>query len=402
MKGLVLVTGDDTLRAEAQAYFTGLGFEFSNEVPLDRAPDWALAADLGLLAPLASGLPNQNLAKHFGQVVALAENGGFHPRLQAARLGADGFLQRPLCPADLFDLLEDAAQAGGDAPIRVLIVDDDPIAARVTARQMDMAGMRTLSVQDPGQVLDSLKSFRPDLAIVDLYMPQCSGTELAQVIRQIATFDSLPIIFLSSEGELAAQMNAVSTGGDDFVAKGTPAALMVPLIKSRAERMRRLRRHLKTDGMTRLLTHTAFKDSLDDVLRGAEPCCLALLDVDGFRAVNAEHGHPVGDGVLKTLSRLLRHRTGADARAGRFGGEEFGLLLPAATLEDGAALVDELRAVFAGLWHHGPGGRFRASFSGGVAQGRPGDEAETLIRRALAALRRAKAEGGNRLAKDQA
>lgn len=402
MNGLVLVTGDDTLRAEAQAYFTGLGFGFSNEVPVERAPHWALAADLGLLAPLASGLPNQNLAKHFGQVVALSENGGFHARLQAARQGASGFLHRPLSPADLFDLLEDSVLPACDEPVRVLIVDDDPIAARVTARQMDMAGMQTLSVQDPAQVLDSLKSFRPDLAIVDLYMPQCSGTELAQVIRQLASFDSLPIIFLSSEGELAAQMNAVSTGGDDFVAKGTPAALMVPLIKSRAERMRRLRRHLKTDGMTRLLTHTAFKDSLDEALRAAAPCCLALLDMDGFRTVNAEHGHPVGDGVLKTLSRLLRHRTRADDRAGRFGGEEFGLLMPATTLDEAAALVDTLRGTFAGLWHHGHDSRFRTSFSVGVTQSRAGDDTETLIRRALAALKRAKAEGGNRLAKDEA
>jgi len=402
MNGLVLVTGDDTLRAEAQAYFTGLGFGFSNEVPVERAPHWALAADLGLLAPLASGLPNQNLAKHFGQVVALSENGGFHARLQAARQGASGFLHRPLSPADLFDLLEDSVLPACDEPVRVLIVDDDPIAARVTARQMDMAGMQTLSVQDPAQVLDSLKSFRPDLAIVDLYMPQCSGTELAQVIRQLASFDSLPIIFLSSEAELAAQMNAVSTGGDDFVAKGTPAALMVPLIKSRAERMRRLRRHLKTDGMTRLLTHTAFKDSLDEALRAPAPCCLALLDMDGFRAVNAEHGHPVGDGVLKTLSRLLRHRTRADDRAGRFGGEEFGLLLPATGLDEAAALVDALRGTFAGLWHHGQDSRFHTSFSAGVTQSRTGDDTETLIRRALAALKRAKAEGGNRLAKDEA
>ncbi|MBC7907492.1 MAG: response regulator [Rhodospirillaceae bacterium] len=100
------------------------------------------------------------------------------------------------------------------------------------------------AVEDPAQALDVLRDVQPDIAILDLYMPLCSGTELAQIIRQIPQFDSLPIVFLSSESELAAQMNAVSIGGDNFVAKGTPAALMNPLIHSRAARMRALRRHL--------------------------------------------------------------------------------------------------------------------------------------------------------------
>ncbi|NFV81110.1 diguanylate cyclase domain-containing protein [Magnetospirillum aberrantis] len=402
MKGLVLVTGDDALKAEAQAYFTGLGYRFSNEVPVERAPDWALAADLGLLAPLASGLANQDLARHFGQVVALADTDGFHARLQAARLGASGFLRRPLSPADLFDRLEDGIAWTSQDPIRVLIIDDDPIAARVTGRQMEMTGMATRQVEDPAQVLEALRDFRPDIAIVDLYMPQCSGTELAQVIRQIDTFDSLPIIFLSSEAELAAQMTAVSIGGDDFVAKGTPAALMVPLIRSRAERMRRLRRHLANDGMTRLLTHTAFKERLDETLRRDQSVCLALCDIDSFRAVNAEHGHPIGDVVIKTLSRLLRHRSRPGDEIGRFGGEEFALLLPATPLDEAAAMVENMRAAFAELAHSGPGGRFHASFSAGLTRSRAGESVEELVRRTLAALGRAKDQGRNRLVKDEA
>lgn len=240
MKGIVLITGDDAFRQQAQAAFTGLGLVFSNEVPVERVPHWALVADLGLLGPLAAGLPNQDLSRHFGQVVALSAEDGFHARLQALRLGATGFFQRSGAVAVLTDLL----QAANAAPIKVLVVDDDPIAARVISRQLELAGMQVVAMEDPAQALDGIRDFQPDIAILDLYMPSCSGTELAQIIRQMPRFDCLPIVFLSSEGELAAQMNAVSTGGDDFVAKGTPAALMIPLIRSRAARMRSLRRHL--------------------------------------------------------------------------------------------------------------------------------------------------------------
>ncbi|MCR6632749.1 MAG: diguanylate cyclase [Magnetospirillum sp.] len=397
MKGLVLVTGDEALKAEAADYFSSLGYGLSNEMPVERSPAWTLAADLGMLAPLAAGLPNQDLAKHFGQVVALVDRGGFHARLQAARLGATGFLERPLAAADIFALMEDRAPVSADDPIKVLIVDDDPIAARVTGRQMELAGMRVVTVEEPCRVLDSMRSFQPDLAVVDLYMPQCSGTELAQVIRQMSSFDTLPIVFLSSEAELAAQMNAVSTGGDDFVAKGTPAALIIPLIRSRAERMRRLRRHLRTDGMTGLLTHTAFQQAVDEALAAQRPACVALLDLDGFRAINASHGHPVGDAVIKTLARLLRHRTRPDDRAGRFGGEEFGLILPATSSGEAAVVVETVRAAFAGLSHAAPDGRFAATLSAGLAEARPAEDAETLIARAFAALVHAKEQGRDRL-----
>jgi len=242
MKGVILVTAEDALRQEVQSTFAGMGLGYTCEVPLERSPDWALVADIGMLAPIAAGLPNQDLSRHFGQVVALSAEGGFHARLQAVRLGASGFLERPMTAFDILDLVDDCDAA---EPIRVLVVDDDPIAARVTARQFEMVGMRVVATEDPAKVIDLLLELQPDVAVLDLYMPVCSGTELALVIRQVSEFESLPIVFLSSEGELAAQMNAVSLGGDDFVVKGTPAALMIPLIRSRAARMRRLRRHMR-------------------------------------------------------------------------------------------------------------------------------------------------------------
>lgn len=399
MKGLVLVTGDDGLRHEAEAYFTSLGLGFSKELPLERAPDWALVADLGLLAPLASGLPNQDLSKVFGQVVALSAGGGFHARMQAFRVGATAFLERPVSAADICDLVEESGMVSGDDPLKVLIVDDDPIVARVTGRQLELAGMRVMAVEDPAKAVDAILDFQPDLAVLDLYMPQCSGTELAQVIRQMRQFEALPIVFLSSEGELAAQMNAVSAGGDDFVAKGTPAALMIPLIRSRAARMRKLSRNLRVDAMTRLLPHTAFNEALRDNLavaaREGAPLSVALLDLDGFRAINDAHGHAVGDGIIKGLARLLRHRLRPVDRAGRFSGQQFGLILPTVGGAEAAAMVDALRALFAALSHYGPHGPVQASFSAGVVEAAPGDSGEDLIVQARRQVGRAKENGRN-------
>lgn len=402
MKGLVLVSGDEGLRREAEAYFTSLGVEFSNELPLERAPDRALVADLGLLAPLAAGLPNQDLTKVFGQVVALSSGGGFHARIQAVRIGATAFLERPASAADICDLLEECGGVGGDDPLKVLVVDDDPIAARVTGRQLELAGMRVVAVEDPAKAVEAMLEFEPDLAVLDLYMPQCSGIELAQVIRQMKRFEALPLVFLSSEGELAAQMNAVSAGGDDFVSKGTPAALMIPLIRSRATRMRKISRILRVDAMTRLLPHSAFNQTLQESLSAAArekgPLCLALLDLDGFRAINDVHGHGVGDGIIKGLGRLLRYRLRPADRAGRFSGQQFGIVLPGLAAGEAAAMVDSLRVIFASLSHGGAQGAFQASFSAGVVEAMPGENGEALIARVRQQVARAKDGGRNRVA----
>lgn len=401
MKGLVLVTGDEGLRREAEAYFISLGVEFSNELPLERTPDRALVADLGLLAPLAAGLPNQDLTKVFGQVVALSSGGGFHARIQAVRIGATAFLERPASAADICDLLEECGGVGGDDPLKVLVVDDDPIAARVTGRQLELAGMRVVAVEDPAKAVEAMLEFEPDLAVLDLYMPQCSGIELAQVIRQMKRFEALPLVFLSSEGELAAQMNAVSAGGDDFVSKGTPAALMIPLIRSRATRMRKISRILRVDAMTRLLPHSAFNQTLQESLSAAErekgPLCLALLDLDGFRAINDIHGHGVGDGIIKGLGRLLRYRLRPADRAGRFSGQQFGIVLPGLAASEAAAMVDSLRVIFASLSHGGVQGAFQATFSAGVVEAMPGENGEALIARVRQQVARAKDGGRNRV-----
>ncbi|MBY0431475.1 MAG: diguanylate cyclase, partial [Rhodospirillales bacterium] len=361
---------------------------------------WALVADLDRLATLAEG-NGRRLSETFAEVVALGVSGAFSDRITAVRAGAGAFLETPTTSLDIFEAVEKRLASAEEPPLKVLIVDDDPIAARVAGRPLEQAGMEVVIVSDPMWALDKLCSFRPDLAVLDLYMPQCSGTELARVIRQISSFDSLPIVFLSSEQELARQMAALSTGGDDFIAKGTPPARLIPLIRARAARMRKLRRQMHMDPMTRLLTHTAFKDALDhevaSATRGGRSLCLAMVDIDHFKSINDSHGHPVGDVVIKSLARLLRNRTRTSDHVGRFGGEEFGVALPGASLSDAVSLLESLRETFSHLQHRSGGGLFRTAFSAGVAEWRSGERTASLISRADQALYRAKANGRNRV-----
>jgi diguanylate cyclase (GGDEF)-like protein len=127
------------------------------------------------------------------------------------------------------------------------------------------------------------------------------------------------------------------------------------------------------------------------------PLCVALLDLDHFKSVNDTYGHPAGDEVLRRFSAVLREHLRTGDSLGRYGGEEFLLLLPQVTLDDAATVIDRLRRrVEAAPWHDIVPGR-GVTLSAGVAAWQPGERVEDLVARADAALYRAKAQGRNRV-----
>ncbi len=99
-------------------------------------------------------------------------------------------------------------------------------------------------------------------------MPNVNGAELVKVIRQMEEFVSLPIVYLSSEDDIAKQMEAMSVGGDDFLIKPIRASHLVALVKSRLERLKTLRQYMVRDSLTGLLNHTSFRSSPGS---GAQP-----------------------------------------------------------------------------------------------------------------------------------
>jgi diguanylate cyclase (GGDEF)-like protein len=122
-----------------------------------------------------------------------------------------------------------------------------------------------------------------------------------------------------------------------------------------------------------------------------------MMDLDDFKHINDTFGHQEGDHVLITVSKLIREAVeelGLDASGGRWGGEEFMILLPGVELEEAAALAEKLRAGIEELRFPNCSGE-TASF--GVAQARPNETADPLVFRADAALYEAKRSGKNRV-----
>jgi len=128
------------------------------------------------------------------------------------------------------------------------------------------------------------------------------------------------------------------------------------------------------------------------------PCAIALIDLDWFKRINDAHGHPVGDEVLRTFAITIFANIRPDDRFGRYGGEEFLLLLPGTAGEAASRMLDRLRGIIAELdWSaFSPG--MRVTISAGVVTLRTNDTADTFLARADSALYSAKAQGRNRIA----
>jgi diguanylate cyclase (GGDEF)-like protein len=372
---------------------------------LPRRP-WAVVVDAalvddreGVVDALLHNLGGEGLAP---LLVVVNGRPSMKAMLRAARLGADTYLERPLDVNGLVDALDDLAVSGEQEPLRVLLVDDDEAAAQRHQAVLEEAGMETAVVSDPMRVLDALVDHPADLVLMDLYMPGCSGTDLARVIHQKSEHVHLPVVFFSGEQDEVRQLEAISRAGDDFLPKNLRPDLFAASVRSKALRARSTRSRIVRDGLTGLYNHSSIKQMLQHEVERAtrqdERFAFAMLDLDHFKTVNDTYGHPAGDLVLKRLAKVLRQRLRKTDILGRYGGEEFAVLLLG--VEEGGqarAIMDEIREFFGGLTHRHEDDAFHVTLSCGVAVFPEHADAEALAEAADQALYRAKQAGRDRV-----
>lgn len=184
-------------------------------------------------------------------VIFMSVRDDFAARLTAVRSGSTHYFTKPLDIPRLVHTLDDLTSSRPRDPYRVLVVDDDPDLAAAYKLHLESAGVVATVVNNPLDAVAALHDFRPDLLLMDVYMPGCSGMELAAVIRQQDCHATLPIVFLSTETDLGRQLTAINLGGDDFLTKPVEPWHLVRSVLARARRARDLR--LSSERQSRLV-----------------------------------------------------------------------------------------------------------------------------------------------------
>ena len=334
--------------------------------------------------------------------VFISSRDDFSARLRSVRAGSSAFCPKPVNIPEMVEFLDHLTNPTPPEQFNVLIVDDEPELARLHAATLESAGMICQVVTAPEDVLSVLERFRADLVLMDLHMPDCSGQELASMLRQIPGYVSLPIIFLSSETNQERQFQALQAGADGFLVKPIEPRRLVDEVRLRAERMRTLRSLMVRDSLTGLFNHNTILQFLElavaNARRNTSPLCFAMIDVDHFKLVNDTHGHPAGDHVLMALSRTLRLRLRDSDSIGRYGGEEFAVVLNDTGLKDATELLDALRTDFSRIQFQANGQKFSCTFSAGIATFPNCPDPRRLTETADHALYYAKHAGRNQVA----
>ncbi len=334
-------------------------------------------------------------------VIFISIRNDFDARLQAVRAGADAYFLKPVSIGPLVDKLDAITRKEVVEPYRILIIDDDVEVSTFYSLILQKAGMTTRVVNYPREALDALIKFNPDLILMDVYMPECNGQELAKMIRTMESYVSIPIVFLSAETNLRKQMSAMRMGGDDFLTKPIQPGHLISSVHTRTERMRIIRSSMDRDSLTRLLNHTKTNEQLEIGMERARrhdgSLSFAMIDIDNFKGVNDTYGHQAGDRVILSLARLLQQRLRKTDVVGRYGGEEFAVIMSDTVASNAAKVLDSIRLSFSRIKNETDGREFRVTFSCGIAAFPAHGDSVLLIRAADKALYEAKRSGRNRI-----
>lgn len=286
--------------------------------------------------------------------------------------------------------------------MKVLIIDDDPASVALARQWLKKDGHGIITAADGEEGLSRAAGEEPDLILLDVHMPGMNGFQVCEKLKADSRLRNIPVIFLSAADETREKVKGLDLGAVDYVTK--------PF--DRFELPARVRAALRTKRLQDLLTVYSEIDSLTEVYnrrvlmerleqewnrtrRYSTTVAFIMCDIDHFKAVNDTHGHPTGDQVLERIATLLRKSVRSSDMVGRYGGEEFGIIMVNADRDSAASAAERYRSKIESMDLHSRKGEFRVTVSFGVADSRGKDSVNQLVTAADRALYKAKETGRN-------
>jgi diguanylate cyclase (GGDEF)-like protein len=298
----------------------------------------------------------------------------------------------------------------------VLIIDDSPEDRETYRRLLTRDSDRRfifLEAESAEAGLELWGRAAVDCVLLDYHLPDADGLDLLDSFADPVGPPKVAVVMLTGRGDELIAVQAMKRGVQDYLAKGqitgkslaravVNAVQKVYLLRQLEAQRQELERLATTDSLTGVSNRRVFLRRLDLEIdrarRYGPPLSILMLDLDHFKAINDTHGHLVGDRVLIALARVLSEQRRTDF-VGRFGGEEFCVLLPSTDREGAGILAERLRVavterIGADLADIG----LRVTCSIGAAQFTPDlADAHALIDLADRALYRAKNAGRDRV-----
>jgi len=286
--------------------------------------------------------------------------------------------------------------------MRILIIDDSPDALAVAKARLTHEGHDIICAGGGKEGLEAAGRENPDLILLDVDMPDLNGFDVCRRLKADAGLCMVPVIFLSGSGGPEDRVKGLNIGAVDFVTKPFDAFELRARVNAalRTKHMQDLLiEHAEIDPLTGLHNRRALDKRLAQewsrLLRHGGHLSVIMADIDHFKNVNDQFGHPVGDEVLRQVAGLLAEGCRESDMPVRYGGEEFIVVAPETAAEAATGFAERLRTsiCLAPLEVHGQAIKVTTSF--GVADNEGLKSPEELVHAADEALYRAKEAGRN-------
>jgi len=241
--------------------------------------------------------------------------------------------------------------------MRILVAEDDLGSRRLVKMRLLASGYEVVEAED-GQTAWELFQREPfQLVITDWMMPRLDGLELIRRIRSSNQKSYTYIIMLTALDDKPKIVMGLESGADEYLTKPFDKMELIARVAS-GERIIKLEEQLNLtnrkmeilamhDGLTELFNRRAIEDhavaELSLAKRKEQPLSIILLDIDYFKNLNDEYGHKSGDVVLRQLAKILTESLRQYDRAGRWGGDEFILIMPETQLSEAVTVAERLR-----------------------------------------------------------
>jgi len=298
--------------------------------------------------------------------------------------------------------------------VNVLIAEDDPVLQHMLRTLLTQWGYEVVVAANGDAAWEILQGQdAPRLALLDWLMPGMDGVEICREARKRSAQAYRYLLLLSSKDDCVDIVDGLQSGADDYLTKPFHPDELRARLRA-GERILMLEDKLVAaqqvlqfkashDALTELLNRGAILETLQRELqrgrREKNPLGVLLLDLDHFKSINDRKGHDVGDEVLREASRRMLASVRSYDAVGRYGGEEFLILVPGCNSANAFDRAEQIRVAIAGSPIETLGGLVRVSASIGVASTVDGAswEADALVHAADVALYRAKRNGRNRV-----
>lgn len=286
---------------------------------------------------------------------------------------------------------------------KVLAIDDSELIHRLLEARLQGENLELHSATSSEEGLKKAKLLQPEVVLLDIGLEGMNGFELLTKLKEDNETQNIAVIFISATVEPMDRVRGLDMGAIDFITKPFDALELKARVRSALRTqylVKMLEQRAQLDGLTGLWNRRYFDQRLEQEISEAKRhkrvLTLALCDVDRFKRLNDQFGHPFGDMVLEKVAQILSGGRTSDIVC-RYGGEEFGLIFSSTNIERGREVTERLRvAIEEAAWPGNPDLVVTASFGVCDTECLDGDlTPEAMLKAADMALYKAKQNGRN-------